>query len=86
MQQNQKVEIDRRTQASKFLKDLDELRVFDNRLVSLRRIPTAFFLPPPKEELVWSKLYKRNDDLYIPAGECRVGITSPMVLGKENCT
>ena len=42
-----KSQIDRRTQASKFLKDLDELRVFDNRLVSLRRIPTAFFLPPP---------------------------------------
>ena len=47
MQPNQKVEIDRRPQASKFLKDLDELRVFDNRLVSLRRIPTTFFLPPP---------------------------------------
>ena len=43
MQLNQRVRIDRRTQASKFLKDLNKLRVFNNKLVSWSRIQAVFF-------------------------------------------
>ena len=80
-----------RIYVSKFLKDLNRLRVinemkkgtlesYKSRLFPLSKIPLI------EGELVRSKLYKRNDDLYIIAGECCVGIASAMVLGKEHCT